>query len=177
MFGNDPNPMRSRYDYYYSVSSPTQSTSYYETQASLFGEPVPPLLPGPLNRSPSPHRIMTPLTPFNTHNASTPSTAATNYEGPRPLLESFDNHLYESFRKNFVDKHHNTVSDSLNRHEIWTTHNHYNSSSISPRDDIDSDDIDVERRRVQTPYTRYKSENEIVQNKFRTTMSANVGGR
>lgn len=180
MFGNDPIPPRSRYDYYYSCSSPSQSTSYYETQASLFGEPVPPLLPGPLCRSPSPHRILTPLTPFNTHHGSPPSTAATNYEGPRPLLETFDNHLYESFRKNFVDKHHNKVTEALNRHEIWTTHNHnqnHYSSSISPRDDVDSDDVDMDRRRVQTPYARYNTESELMQNKYRSSMSANVSGR
>lgn len=183
MFGNDPNSIRSRYDYYYSVSTPSisqQSTSYYETEASLFGEPVPPLLPAPLLRSPSPHRIMTPLTPFNTHNASTPSSAATNYASPRrPLLESFDNHLYESFRKNFVEQHHNDVTEALNRHEIWTTHNHnHYSPSISPRDENDSDDLDLEtRRRPKTSFGRYKSESNIMQNKYRSSVSANPSTR
>lgn len=39
-----PTSLRSRYDYYYSISSPQPSTAtnYYDNQASLFGDPVPP---------------------------------------------------------------------------------------------------------------------------------------
>jgi hypothetical protein len=181
MFGHDPNSIRSRYDYYYSVSTPSlsQATSYYETQASLFGESVPALLPGPNRRSPSPSRILTPLTPFNTHNASTPSSATTNFIGsPRPLLESFDNHLYESFRKNFLDKQSNiNVSEPFDRHQIWTTHNH-NSSSISPRDEMDSDDIDrFELKRPKTSFGRFKSDGDLLQNKYRSSMSAHGSNR
>jgi hypothetical protein len=184
MFGHDPNSIRSRYDYYYSVSTPSlsQATSFYETQASLFGESVPALLPAPNRRSPSPSRILTPLTPFNTHNASTPSSA-TNFASPRPLLESFDHHLYESFRKNFLDKQNSnpSIEDPFNRHQIWTTHSHLqHSSSISPRDDIDSDDIDkgfFEMKRPKTSFGRFKSDGDLMQNKYRSSMSAHESHR
>src|SRR5690349_8663776 len=104
MYGHDTNAIRSRYDYYYLVSSPSlsQAANYYENQASLFGEPIAPLLPPPIQKTPSPQRLQTPMTAFEALNTSTPSSGCTNYVGANvhpPLIENFDNHLYESIRR------------------------------------------------------------------------------
>jgi hypothetical protein len=172
MYGHDSNAIRSRYDYYYSVSSPSlsQAANYFENQASLFGESVPPLLPIPLQRSPSPSRIQTPLTPFNTHNASTPSSATTNYVGSAgvrpPLIENFDNHLYESIRRNIIDRQNNNddVTSSLNKHHFWTQNS---ISSDSPTNDF-NDGFDGRRKRARTAFGHYKSDDDVSQNKYRT---------
>lgn len=132
MHGYDANTVRSRYDYYYSISSPSlsQATNYFDNQASLFGEPVATLLPPPMQKCNSPLSIPTPLTPFNSHISSS-SSARTNYaaNGVHPsLIETFDNHLYESIRKNILDRKNNNqeVTDDLTKHHIWT---HFSSSS------------------------------------------------
>lgn len=126
MHGYDANTVRSRYDYYYSISSPSlsQATNYFDNQASLFGEPVETLLPPPMQKCSSPQSIPTPLTPFNSHISSS-SSARTNYaaNGLHPsLIETFDNHLYESIRKNLIDRKNNNqvVTDDLNKHHLWT---------------------------------------------------------
>lgn len=179
MHGHDTNAIRSRYDYYYSVSSPSLSraTNYYENQASLFGEPVATLLPPPIQKSPSPQRIQSPMTPYITHNASTPSSANTNYISSAgahpPLIENFDNHLYESIRRNIVDQQNNNndVTNALSKHLLWTQNS--NSSSNSPSDElIDGDDFENKRKRAGTAFGHYKSDDDISQNKYRT-LSAN----
>jgi hypothetical protein len=172
MYGHDSNAIRSRYDYYYSVSSPSlsQAANYFENQASLFGESVPPLLPIPLQRSPSPSRIQTPLTPFNTHITSTPSSATTNYVSAAgvhpPLIENFDNHLYESIRRNILDRQNNNenVSNSLNKHQMWTQNS---ISSDSPTNEF-NDGFDGGRKRARTAFGHYKSDDDVSQNKYRT---------
>lgn len=176
MYGHDTNAIRSRYDYYYSVSSPSlsQAASYYENQASLFGEPIAPLLPPPIQKSPSPKHIQTPLTPFNHHIASTPSSANTNYGAAvgvhPPLIENFDNHLYESIRRNILDQQNNntTVSNSLTKHQLWTQNS--NSSSNSPPNEASEGcgDFEGRRKRASTAFGFYKSDDDVSQNKYRT---------
>lgn len=176
MYGHDTNAIRSRYDYYYSVSSPSlsQAASYYENQASLFGEPIAPLLPPPIQKSPSPSRIQTPLTPFNNINTSTPSSGATNYVSGSgvhpPLIENFDNHLYESIRRNILDQKNNNhhVSDALTKHQLWTQHS--NSSSNSPPNEADEGGGSFEgrRKRASTAFGHYRSDDDVSQNKYRT---------
>jgi hypothetical protein len=188
MYGHDAKGLRSRYDYYYSVSSPSlsQAASYYENQASLFGEPIAPLLPPPIQKTPSPKHIQTPLTPFNTFNASTPSSATTNYVSPvgihPPLIENFDNHLYESIRRNIMDQHNNNVNTSnvtnaLEKHQLWTQNS--NSSSNSPPNESTDGGGGVfegRRKRASTAFGHYKSEDDVSQNKYRT-LSAHSGSR
>jgi hypothetical protein len=91
-------PMRSRYDYYYSIpsadkqSSTTQAENFYENNgASLFGEYVP---------------------------------AVTD------LLENFDNHLYESLRKN-IDNNIQSQSSSYSNQLLDNNSTLQKSSSAS----------------------------------------------
>jgi hypothetical protein len=180
MYGHDSNAIRSRYDYYYSVSSPSlsQAGNFFENQASLFGESVPPLLPPPTQRqrSPSPGRIHSPLTPFNTHNASTPSSAATNYVSTvgvhPPMIENFDNHLYESIRRNILDRQNNNdnVSNSLSKHQMWTQ----NSTSSNSPPNESNERFDGRLKRARTAFGNYKSDDDVSQNKYRTS-SAHSG--
>lgn len=174
MYGHDTNAVRSRYDYYYSVSSPSlsQAASYYENQASLFGEPIAALLPPAMQKTPSPQRIQTPLTPFNTHNASTPSSACTNYVSSGvhpPLIENFDNHLYESIRRNILDQKNNNshVTNALTKHQLWTQNS--NSSSTSPPyESNESGRFEERKKRASTAFGHYKSDDDVSQNKYRT---------
>ncbi|CRK91808.1 CLUMA_CG005433, isoform A [Clunio marinus] len=176
MYGHDTNAIRSRYDYYYSVSSPSlsQAANYYENQASLFGEPIAPLLPPPIQKSPSPSRIQTPLTPFNnTHNASTSSSAVTNYTTTGvhpPLIENFDNHLLESIRRNILDQQNNNldVTNALTKHQLWTQNS--NSSTNSPPNETSDGGANFEgrRKRARTAFGNYKSDDDVSQNKYRT---------
>ena len=176
MYGHDTNGVRSRYDYYYSVSSPSlsQAANYYENQAGLFGEPIAPLLPPPIQKSPSPQRIQTPLTPFNTHNASTPSSANTNFISSvgvhPPMIENFDNHLYESIRRNILDQHHNNnhVTNALTKHQLWTQYS--NSSSNSPPNEPsdDHEHFDIRRKRASTSFGHYKSDDDVSHSKYRS---------
>lgn len=173
MYGHDTNAIRSRYDYYYSVSSPSlsQAASYFENQASLFGEPIAPLLPPPIQRSPSPKHIQTPLTPFNHLNSSIPSSANTNCGAAvgvhPPLIENFDNHLYESIRRNILDQQNNNakVSNALTKHQLWTQNS--NSSSNSPPNEP-NDGYGGRRKRASTAFGFYKSDDDVSQNKYRT---------
>lgn len=169
------NAIRSRYDYYYSVSSPSlsQATNYYENQASLFGEPIAPLLPLPIQKSPSPKHIQTPLTPFNIHNASTPSSGVTNYVSTAdvhpPMIENFDNHLYESIRRNILDQRNNNhdMTNALTKHQLWTQNS--NSSSNSPSNEPnEGSDFEGRRKRARTAFGHYKSDDDVSQNKYRT---------
>jgi len=177
MHGYDSNTVRSRYDYYYSISSPSlsQARNYYDKQASLFGEPVAPLLPPPMQRSPSAQPIPNPLTPFSTHISSSTSSAdtRTNFatsDVHSSLIENFDNHLYESIRKNILDKKNNNqiLTNDLSKHKIWTQHS--SSSATSPplpgSDDNYSEDIE---KRATTSFDNYKpSDNgDSSTNKFR----------
>lgn len=179
MYGHDTNAIRSRYDYYYSVSSPSLSraANYFENQASLFGESVPPLLPPPTQRSPSPSRIQTPLTAFNTHNATPPSSAASNYSSSvgvhPPLIENFDNHLYESIRRNILDRQNNndTVTDALTKHQTWQQ----NSTSSNSPPNESSEGFDGRRKRASTAFGHYKRDDDVSQNKYRT-LSAHGSG-
>ena len=164
--------IRSRYDYYYSVSSPSlsQAANYFENQASLFGESVPPLLPIPLQKSASPIRIQTPMTPFNI-DSSTPSSATTNYVRERgvnpPLIENFDNHIYESIRRNFIDRQENNenVSNCLTKHQIWTQNS---LSSNSPTNEF-NERLDTNRiKRARTAFGYFKSDDDVSQNKYRS---------
>jgi hypothetical protein len=155
---------------------------YYPETKNYFniGEPIAPLLPPPIQRSPSPHHpIQTPLTPFNTHNASTPSSTTTNYVSTSrtrpPLIENFDNHLYESIRRNIIDQQNNntTVSDNLTKHQLWTQGSH--SSSNSPPNELNDDDEcpcgegpQGRRKRASTAFGHYKSDDDVSQNKYRT---------
>lgn len=176
MYGHDPKGIRSRYDYYYSVSSPSlsQATNYFENQASLFGEPIAPLLPAPMQKSPSPRHIQTPLTPFNTLNASTPSSA-TNYVSPvgihPPMIENFDNHLYESIRRNIMDQQNNNigVTDSFSKHQMWTQ-NSNSSENSPPNESTDGGGgvFESRRKRASTAFGHYKSDDDVSQNKYRT---------
>lgn len=176
MYGHDQNAIRSRYDYYYSVSSPSlsQAASYYESQASLFGEPVAALLPPPIQRSPSPKTIQTPLTPFNTHNASTPSSAVTNYVGATglhpPMIENFDNHLYESIRRSVLDQQNNNsnVTNALTKHQMWTQSSHSSSNSPPNESNEGCGGFDGRRKRASTSFGHYKSDEDVSQNKYRT---------
>lgn len=183
MYGNDMNAVRSRYDYYYSVSSPSlsQAVNYYENSLSLFGEPIAPLLPPPTQRSPSPNRIPTPLTPFNTHNPSTSSSSVTNYGGvgSTPLIENFDNHLYESIRRDLIDRqnitnnnnNNNHVSNSLSKHQMWNQQS--SSSSNTPPE---NEDFDSKRKRASSAFGNhnFQSQEDVSQNKYRA-LSANSG--
>lgn len=178
MHGYDSNTVRSRYDYYYSISSPSlsQATNYYEKQASLFGEPVAPLLPQPMQRSPSPQPIPTPLTPFNAHLSSSVSSSAggghTNFatsDVHSSLIENFDNHLYESIRKNILDKQNNNqdVTNDLTKHQIWTQHSS-SSTNSPPQCGSDENNYGDLRKRAATSFDNYRSsENDLVTNKFR----------
>jgi hypothetical protein len=153
------NTVRSRYDYYYSISSPSlsQATNYFDNQASLFGEPVAPLLPPPTQKSSSPS-ILTPLTPFNSHISSSSSASVgghTNFATTgvhRSLIETFDNHLYESIRKNILNQKNNNqiVTDDLTRHHIWTQF-----STSSNDDDFDGDGGE---KRASTSFGFYKND-------------------
>ena len=183
MHGHDTNAIRSRYDYYYSVSSPSLSraANYYENQASLFGEPVATLLPPPIQRTLSPQRIQSPLTPYITHNASTPSSANTNYINVSgvhpPLIENFDNHLYESIRRNLLDQQNNNdnATNVLSKHILWTQNS--NSSSNSPSNElIEGDEFEGRRKRARTAFGHYKSDDDVSQSKYRT-LSANSATR
>lgn len=183
MHGHDTNAIRSRYDYYYSVSSPSLSraANYYENQASLFGEPIATLLPPPMQKSPSPQRIQSPLTPFTSHNASTPSSATTNYINSvgvhPPLIENFDNHLYESIRRNILDQQNNNMNatNALSKHILWTQNS--NSSSDSPANElIEGDEFEGRRKRASTAFGHYKSDEDVSQSKYRT-LSATSGAR
>ena len=165
MHGYDASAVRSRYDYYYSISSPSlsQATNYFDNQASLFGEPVAPLLPPPVQKCPSPISIPTPLTPFNTHISSSISSSGigshTNFTtGVHPsLIENFDNHLYESIRKNILDQKSNNqvVTDNLTKHQIWTQFS--SSPTNSPPGE---EDLEYGRKRSNTSFGYYKSEDE-----------------
>lgn len=175
MYGHDTNAIRSRYDYYYSVSSPSlsQAAKYYENQASLFGEPIATLLPPPIQKTPSPQRIQTPLTPFSNLNASTPSSANTNYVNAvgvhPPLIENFDNHLYESIRRNFLDQQNNNsnVTNALSKHQLWSQNS--NSSSNSPPNESNEGSVfDGRRKRASTAFGHYKSDDDVSLNKYRT---------
>jgi len=181
MYGHDSKAIRSRYDYYYSVSSPSlsQATNYYENQASLFGERIPALLPPPVQRSPSPHHIVTPLTPFNNaHNGSSPSSAgggvaSANYGGALgkpPLIENFDNHLYESIRQNIMDQHNNNaeLTNNLTKHQLWTQQS--SSSTNTPPND---DDFDVRRKRASTAFKHYRSDDDVSHSKYRALSAHN----
>jgi hypothetical protein len=175
MYGHDRNAIRSRYDYYYSVSSPSLSraTGYFENQASLFGEPIAPLLPPPTQKSPSPQRLQTPLSPFdNLHNASTPSSATTNYVTTGvhpPLIENFDNHLYESIRRNILDQQNNNsnVTNALTKHQLWTQ-NSNSSSNSPPNESSEGCAFEGRRKRASTAFGHYKSDDDVSQNKYRT---------
>lgn len=172
MYGHNINAIRSRYDYYYSVSSPSlsQAASFAENQASLFGEPVAPLLPPPIQKSPSPHRIRTPLSPFNAfHTESTPSSGITNFVTTAvhpPMIENFDNHLYESIRRNIIDQQNNNcnVSDALTKHQLWTQ------NSTSPQNEsVESDDrCEPRRKRANTAFGHYKSDDDVSRVRNRT---------
>ncbi|KAL7024761.1 hypothetical protein ACKWTF_013188 [Chironomus riparius] len=177
MHGFDSSTVRSRYDYYYSISSPSlsQARNYYDKQASLFGEPVAPLLPAPMQRSPSVQPIANPLTPFTTHVSSSISSAdtRTNFatsDVHSSLIENFDNHLYESIRKNILDKHNNNEAhkNDLSKHKIWTQHS--SSSTTSPpqqgSDDNYSEDVG---KRAATSFDNYKpcENGDVLTNKFR----------
>jgi hypothetical protein len=102
-------PMRSRYDYYYSIpnaeknGSTTQAENYYENNgASLFGEYVP---------------------------------AVTD------LLENFDNHLYESLRKNIDNNIQlQSQSSSYSNQLLDNSSNQHKSSSASDSDYWNRDD-------------------------------------
>lgn len=184
MYGHDTNAIRSRYDYYYSVSSPSlsQAASYFDNQASLFGEPIAPLLPPPIQKNLSPSRLQTPLTPFNTLNASTPSSASANYIGGvavgvhPPMIENFDNHLYESIRRDILDRQNNNsnvTGNALTKHQLWTQNS--TSSSNSPRDESNEGaEFESKRKRASTAFGHYKSDDDVSQNKYRT-LSARGG--
>lgn len=157
MHGYDASSVRSRYDYYYSISSPSlsQATNYFDNQASLFGEPVEALLPPPIQKSSSPHSILTPLTPFNSHISSISSSAIGPHTTYPSLIENFDNHLYESIRRNILDQKNNNqiVTDNLNKHQVWT---HFSSDSTnSPPVDEDFDDG---HKRASTSFGYYNSD-------------------
>lgn len=176
MYGHDTNAIRSRYDYYYSVSSPSlsQAANYYENQASLFGEPVAPLLPPPIQKTPSPQRLQTPMTAFEALNASTPSSDCTNYVSAMgvnpPLIENFDNHLYESIRRNMLDQQNNNsdMTVALTKHHLWTQNS--NSSSTSPPNESSNEreSFNGRRKRASTAFGLYKSDDDASQNKYRT---------
>lgn len=186
MYGHDTNAIRSRYDYYYSVSSPSlsQAASYFDNQASLFGEPVAPLLPPPIQKNHSPSRLQTPLTPFNTLNASTPSSASANYVGGvavgvhPPMIENFDNHLYESIRRDILDRQNNNsnvtvTGNALTKHQLWTQNS--TSSSNSPRDESNEGaEFESKRKRASTAFGHYKSDDDVSQNKYRTLSARGV---
>lgn len=176
----DSNTVRSRYDYYYSISSPSlsQATNYYENQASLFGESVPALLPPPIQKSPSPQPIQTPLTPYTAYLSSSSSATAgghTNFattDVHSTLIENFDNHLYESIRKNILDKKNNNqiVTNDLTKHQIWT-HQSNSSSSTTNSPPHDENFNDCVRKRASTAFGNYKSADDdeyLSENKFRT---------
>jgi hypothetical protein len=178
MYGHDPKGIRSRYDYYYSVSSPSlsQAANYYENQASLFGEPIAPLLPAPMQKSPSPKHIQTPMTPFNTLNASTPSSAMTTYVSPGihpPMIENFDNHLYESIRRNIMDQKNNNgngdTTNALQKHQMWTQ-NSNSSSNSPPNESTDGGGgvFESQRKRASTAFGHYKSDDDVSHSKYRT---------
>lgn len=175
MYGHDTKAIRSRYDYYYSVSSPSLSraASYYENQASLFGEPIAALLPPPTQQTSSPQRIETPLSPFKTHNASTPSSANTSYvnsAGIRPpMIENFDNHLYETIRRNILDRNNNNgnVTNALTKHQLWTQ-NSNSSTNSPPNESNEGGEFVGRRKRASTAFGHYKSEDDVSQNKYRT---------
>lgn len=162
------NSTRSRYDYYYSISSPSlsQATSYYENQSSLFGEPIAPLLPTPIQkRSPSPQQIQTPLTPFD---KSSTLGFHTNYttDVHSSLIENFDNHLYESIRKNILDKNsdNQTVTNDLLKHHVWTQ----NSVSSSSSEEVQSNKY----ARASTSLDLYKNNNnDSFDKKYRSSSS------
>lgn len=177
MHGYDSNTVRSRYDYYYSISSPSlsQATNYYEKQASLFGEPVAPLLPQPIQRSPSPQPIPNPMTPYSTHLSSSTSSATgahTNFATPdvhSSLIENFDNHLYESIRKNILDKQNNNqaMTNDLTKHQIWTQHSS-SSTNSPPMQSCDDNNYEDVRKRAATSFDNYKSyDSDSIANKFR----------
>lgn len=163
MHGYDASAVRSRYDYYYSISSPSlsQATNYFDNQASLFGEPVAALLPPPVQKCVSPLSIPTPLTPFNSHISSISSSAIgphTNFTttGVHPsLIENFDNHLYESIRKNILDQKNNNqiTTDDLLKHHVWTQF-----SSDSTNSPPIEEEFEGRHPRASTSFGYYKGE-------------------
>jgi hypothetical protein len=162
------NSVRSRYDYYYSISSPSlsQATKYYESQASLFGEPVVALLPQPIQKSPSPSHIPTPLTPYNRLSSSSTLGAHTNFatnDVHSSLIENFDNHLFESIRQNIIGQNSDNqiVSNDLTRHQIWTQQQQQQSStsSNSPPPSHSQDELyENERKRSKTAFDFYRND-------------------
>lgn len=187
--------IRSRYDYYYSVSSPaiSQATNFFENQhASLFGDPVMPLLPQAI---PIPNQLLPPGShhhssqspdPNNNSvgygskvdgnnnssgcyesaadtimtNAAATGTSTTDngyvgYNGPAvatPLIDNFDQHLYESIRRNFLDsqKSHAPVDKS----QLWQQHLHNknqgNNANSSGSDSPTPHNEDFESKRKRT---------------------------
>lgn len=87
------------------------------------------------------------------------------------LIENFDNHLYESIRKNFLDKQscNQAVTNELTKHQVWTQHS--SSSTNSPPPCGGSDDIYVDvRTRAATSFDNYPPcDGDVVTNKFRVS--------
>lgn len=160
MYGQDGSAMRSRYDYYYSVSSPSlsQATNYFENQhASLFGDPVMPLLPQQVPAAQQHLPLPLPLPP-PPNTVASGSTGMANYMGSgysgavaTPLIDNFDQHLYESIRRNFLDSQNNNsqITDSFKKAQLW---NQASTTSDSPP----PDEYESNRKRAGSAMSSYK---------------------
>lgn len=147
MYGQSGNS-RSRYDYYYSMSSPSLSraVNYFENHhGSLFGDPVLPLSQGQKTLESSQtisNQLPMPAAPSKSAGSSS------NFIGSAPLIENFDQHLYESIRQNIMDYQNNNVNmqataNALSNKLMWTQQ----SISQTPTPPLFSEDFDKKRKR------------------------------
>lgn len=158
MYGHDGSAMRSRYDYYYSVSSPavSQATNFFENQhASLFGDPVMPLLP---QQVPPPNTVASASTGLGTGYLGSGYNAAI----ATPLIDNFDQHLYESIRRNFLDSQNNNsnaIQQSFNKAQMW---NQQSTMSDSPTPDDEEYEMSRKRAGSAMSYNHeYQNSNKL----------------
>lgn len=169
MYGQSANS-RSRYDYYYSMSSPSLSraVNYFENQhGSLFGDPVVPL---PLQPQLTPQSSQT-LLPIPAKSASSSSTTYSGVIGSTPLIENFDNHLYESIRRNIMDYQNSNVNmqataNALSNKLMWTQQSSIISQTPTPPP-LFPEDFDKKRKRSGSALSSYDNNNNNRQTKSR----------
>lgn len=157
MYGHEGNTIRSRYDYYYSVSSPSlcRATSFFEKKpAGLFEDALNPLFPIPAQPQ-LPTKYLPPLSP----GCQSTSSA--------PLIDNFDNHLYESIKRNNFDCHINNSIATERRKKLWAE----KTPVVTPPPGSNE--------WINTRMSNYLSQNDynVHQNKFRAVSANNYSSR
>ena len=175
---------RSRYDYYYSMSSPSLSraASFFESQhGSLFGDPVLPLIPQPTQSPNSYQKIQLP-TLMNAHPLQSASSSTSTFaggsggsfhHGSTPLIDNFDQHLYESIRRNIMDHQNNNINvqataNALSNKLLWTQQS---STSQTPTPPLDREDFEKKKKRSGSAMSIHDTNNNNRQSKYRSLLA------